>query len=253
MDPDYDKAPGDDYLCPICHATGKHYKSLCPSNTDPNSINMKRRALGSGYGSRDAEYGRLQKASKSPSYNMMHDKNSESFEKIYQLDDVKRRLERGDSVGASEMAVLDGKRENKSDLKRNRADLFESRSNTPKPDQLRKKIKMETREEDDTVMTEGLDTVSMKTPRNGEARGDRGRGIITKQGNLDEYPTLERDLPERAAPANPAKKGYSDFVQKLTARRPEMSEVVNARKPRPAAADMWEESDMRRLQQMAIK
>lgn len=250
MDPAYDKAPGDDYLCPICHAAGKHYKSLCPRNTDPNSINMKRRALGSGYESRDAEYGRLQNVSESPSYNVMNDKESESFERIYQLDDVKRRLERGDSVDASEMAIFGVKRENENDLKRNRADLFESRSNSPKPDQLRKKIKMEAREEDNIVMTESSDMISTKTPTNGEARG---RCIITQQKNLDKYSTFEWDLPERAALAKPARKEYSNFVQKLMARRPEMSEVVNARKPRPTAADMWEESDMRRLQQMAIK
>jgi len=46
MDPSYDKPPGNDYVCTICHAAGKHFKSICPKNPDPFSINQKRKAAG---------------------------------------------------------------------------------------------------------------------------------------------------------------------------------------------------------------
>ncbi len=46
MDPCYDCPPDPDYLCEVCHVQGEHFKSLCPKNTDPYSITMKRKALG---------------------------------------------------------------------------------------------------------------------------------------------------------------------------------------------------------------
>lgn len=46
MDPAYDSPPGDDYICIICQARGKHFKSTCPHNTDPLSITQKRKAAG---------------------------------------------------------------------------------------------------------------------------------------------------------------------------------------------------------------
>src|SRR4051812_47642165 len=46
MDPAYDKPPGQDYICVVCKAEGAHYKSLCPRNLDPYSINQKRKAAG---------------------------------------------------------------------------------------------------------------------------------------------------------------------------------------------------------------
>ncbi|KAK0102019.1 hypothetical protein ONS96_005987 [Cadophora gregata f. sp. sojae] len=46
LDPSYDRAPDDNYLCEICRKRGKHFKSLCPENTDPFSIFQKRRARG---------------------------------------------------------------------------------------------------------------------------------------------------------------------------------------------------------------
>jgi len=50
-----------------------------------------------------------------------------------------------------------------------------------------------------------------------------------------------------------ALKQYSDFVQKLIRRRPEMSEVVNTVKRRTTAVDMWKQEDQRRLEQMNAK
>ena len=46
LEPAFDKAPNDNYCCPICRKWGKHYKSLCPLNEDPFSIIQKRRSLG---------------------------------------------------------------------------------------------------------------------------------------------------------------------------------------------------------------
>jgi hypothetical protein len=46
MDPSYDRPPGNDYTCPVCLQVGSHYKSLCPKNTDPLCLNMKRKARG---------------------------------------------------------------------------------------------------------------------------------------------------------------------------------------------------------------
>jgi hypothetical protein len=46
MDPTYDKPPPDDYKCEVCKARGKHFKSLCPWNTDPYSIIQKRKRQG---------------------------------------------------------------------------------------------------------------------------------------------------------------------------------------------------------------
>jgi hypothetical protein len=46
LNPTFDKAPNENYCCPICRKWGKHYKSLCPLNEDPFSIIQKRRSLG---------------------------------------------------------------------------------------------------------------------------------------------------------------------------------------------------------------
>jgi hypothetical protein len=48
LDPSFDKPPGMDYKCPVCLQWGVHYKSLCPSNQDPYSINQKRVRAGIG-------------------------------------------------------------------------------------------------------------------------------------------------------------------------------------------------------------
>lgn len=45
LDPAYDKSPDKYYKCRSCQRAGKHYTSLCPSNTDPESITQKRKAL----------------------------------------------------------------------------------------------------------------------------------------------------------------------------------------------------------------
>jgi hypothetical protein len=45
LDPAYDKSPDKYYKCRVCQRAGKHYTSLCPSNTDPESITQKRKAL----------------------------------------------------------------------------------------------------------------------------------------------------------------------------------------------------------------
>ena len=46
LDPSYDRPPAADYECEICKAVGKHFKSLCPRNSDPYSIIQKRKAQG---------------------------------------------------------------------------------------------------------------------------------------------------------------------------------------------------------------
>jgi hypothetical protein len=42
MDPSYDTAPEYNYQCSICHQRGIHYRSVCPYNEDPFSINQQR-------------------------------------------------------------------------------------------------------------------------------------------------------------------------------------------------------------------
>ena len=46
LDPSWDKPPEADYECPLCGATGKHFKSLCPANQDPNCLTQKRQRAG---------------------------------------------------------------------------------------------------------------------------------------------------------------------------------------------------------------
>lgn len=46
MNPAYDKPPDDYYICIICMARGKHFKSLCPKNSDPHCLTQKRKAVG---------------------------------------------------------------------------------------------------------------------------------------------------------------------------------------------------------------
>jgi hypothetical protein len=46
MDPAFDKPPDLHYTCTICNANGKHYKSLCPKNSDPFSIIQRRKDQG---------------------------------------------------------------------------------------------------------------------------------------------------------------------------------------------------------------
>jgi hypothetical protein len=46
MDPDFDKPPDYNYTCTICNSNGKHYKSLCPKNSDPLSIIQRRKVQG---------------------------------------------------------------------------------------------------------------------------------------------------------------------------------------------------------------
>ncbi|ELQ41184.1 hypothetical protein M0657_007921 [Pyricularia oryzae] len=41
LDPSFDAVPPR-LQCPLCGAVGKHLKTLCPKNTDPNSINQQR-------------------------------------------------------------------------------------------------------------------------------------------------------------------------------------------------------------------
>jgi hypothetical protein len=43
MDPSFDTVPDIHYTCDLCGLQGEHFKTLCPDNTDPLSLNQKRR------------------------------------------------------------------------------------------------------------------------------------------------------------------------------------------------------------------
>jgi hypothetical protein len=46
MNPSYDQPPRNTYTCAICYKTGDHYRSLCPLNPDPTSLNQQRLVAG---------------------------------------------------------------------------------------------------------------------------------------------------------------------------------------------------------------
>lgn len=43
LDPSFDTVPDSHYICDLCGLEGEHYKTLCPDNTDPLSLNQKRK------------------------------------------------------------------------------------------------------------------------------------------------------------------------------------------------------------------
>lgn len=136
MDPTYDRPPPADYECEICKARGKHFKSLCPKNTDPYSIIEKRRRQGietpySNKGSsfrenkkdvnhrkaveqrfdhwREPTDGRLSKASSSVSTASSSPNPSlrnEKEERLEKIDDLKSRLIKGESVSSVDIDEL---------------------------------------------------------------------------------------------------------------------------------------------------
>lgn len=46
LDPAFDQAPEPDYVCEICQAVGKHFKTLCSRNREPDSWTQKRLQAG---------------------------------------------------------------------------------------------------------------------------------------------------------------------------------------------------------------
>lgn len=46
QDPSYDKEPPLTYTCSLCKKSGNHWFSLCPKNTNRDSITQKRLAAG---------------------------------------------------------------------------------------------------------------------------------------------------------------------------------------------------------------
>jgi hypothetical protein len=127
MDPAYDRPPDNSYTCRICGARGKHFNSLCPENIDSHSIIQKRKASGIKTQSKlqmapinnwkmdidneaegtgmDWEQGRLSRetseisgTSSSPAF-----KKAQALEKLHEIDELKVRLARGDSVDLAEV------------------------------------------------------------------------------------------------------------------------------------------------------
>jgi hypothetical protein len=127
MDPAYDRPPDNSYICRICGARGKHFNSLCPENIDPHSIIQKRKASGikiqtklqtapinnwkrdidneaQGTGM-DGEQGRLSRETSeiSSTFSSPAFKKAQVLEKLQEINELKVRLARGDSVDPAEV------------------------------------------------------------------------------------------------------------------------------------------------------
>jgi hypothetical protein len=156
--------PGADYRCVVCKAVGKHWKSLCPRNTDPLCI-FQRRKLAGAYG---------------------NDQDEPEVER-----ECKKRKRSG--------GIFDNwEKDRHVVLRRIRLKAGNSSRLTEFPTAINQ-----------DAMNFGLDGLS-----------------------------LARQLPE--APS----KVYHTLTLDLMSRYLSMSEIVNPRKPRPVAFDIWEQDDM---------
>lgn len=72
LDPDYDLLPYPDYVCKICGAKSQHYVTLCPQNTDPDSINQQRIRHDKEFGRTDERHGRGRRGRYSPDHGPAH-------------------------------------------------------------------------------------------------------------------------------------------------------------------------------------
>lgn len=325
MDPAYDRPPDSSYECEICKARGKHFKSLCPKNTDPYSIYQKRKAKGittppSNKGrvfrewqkeveekkeeaerrERRFQDGRLTRISSNTSVGSSSPTPSlknERLEKLQGIEDLKSRLFKEDYYDIDEIMGLCGE-QGRDDNGRKRARHDQSGSSSrgasPAPSMLedrRKKarttstdeitssprVKLETadtsidtphfnheslvKRERDTEMDDAI--TSEDSSKNGHADQEYTNSLYSTKNsfktgkinpdsmNIDEGDTDTSEEVEVEVAKPP--KQYSDFVQKLIRRRPEMSEVLNTVKIRTTAVDMWKQDDQRRLEQMNAK
>jgi len=168
MDPSYDKPPGSDYVCAVCHRVGKHWRSLCPRNLDPNCIYQKRKAAGI----------------------------------------VRKRDDDDDDNGEER--------------------VFSVRTKKFKTGGI-----LENWEKD-------RDMKPSRRIEEGSPIPIRASNPTSKVINLD---AMNVDYDDQVTPAKEPDKAFPDFVQKLILTHPTLADNVNNRKPRPTAADMWEEDD----------
>lgn len=325
MDPAYDRPPDSNYECEICKARGKHFKSLCPKNTDPYSIYQKRKAKGittppSNKGRVFCEWqkeieekkeeaarrerrfqdGQLTRISSNTSIGSSSPTPSlknERSEKLQEIEDLKSRLFKEDYYDIDEiMGLCQEQGRDDNSRKRSRHDQSGSSSSgaSPAPSMLedrRKKARTTSTDEltcspraklemaDTSVDTSHFNHESLvKRERDTEmddaimsndgSKTDhvhqeytkslystkylfRTGKINTESMSIDESDTSTSDQIEVEAARPP--KQYSNFVQKLIRRRPEMNEVVNTIKRRPTAVYMWKQDDRQRLDQMNAK
>lgn len=144
LDPAYDKPPDENYICVVCKQRGVHFKSICPKNADPHSINQKRKARGiktptrmgrrdndpqprdddrhkkgDRLEDRDHDRGRLSRAPESPVYSredspsypgndITPSKTSRTLEKLQEIEDMKVRLFSEAPVESAEMTGILG-------------------------------------------------------------------------------------------------------------------------------------------------
>jgi hypothetical protein len=325
LDPAYDRPPDSNYECEICKARGKHFKSLCPKNTDPYSIYQKRKAKcittppsNKGKIFRDwqkeveekkeeaerrerrFQEGRLTQISSNPSPRSASSTPSpknERLEKLQEIEDLKSRLFKEEYYDIDEiMGLCEVQEKDDNDRKRARQERFvsSSRGISPTTDMLHDRWKKARPMSRDEITSSPRVNVEMAATSvdhlhfNNESPGKREKDTDmidarssaneSNDGHADEqytnslYPTnypfrtpkinldsmsideSDTDTSDKmeVEVAKPPKE-YSDFVQKLIRRRPEMSEMVNEVKRRPTAIDMWKQDYQRRLEQMYVK
>ena len=264
LDPAYDKAPGDSYICTVCHVSGDHYRSLCPHNTDPMSLTQLRRMWLIGAGQ---AYLACPLPVANPSAENEHKKMQQAlwFDK---------------APNADNRTFQNGKRGRQMSSTPSRS----PNEGSPTPDKkqsLRKRMRRIAVYEDNLAKGKALgstqiEMIQKKENIRNELKNldEKDNGIMDKdyggEHRLNDdlyYPSFSssrsRGSFNNASISQPTTSSgvlrvptYNEFAQKLMeCHREEMIAVVNIPKPRATALDKWEflEAYKQELQHLAAR
>ncbi|KAM3077079.1 hypothetical protein ACMFMG_003452 [Clarireedia jacksonii] len=263
QDPSFDREPPLTYTCSLCKKSGKHWFSLCPKNTNRDSLTQKRLAAGieiSGAKQTKSKYSEQLRDNDMPSMirkeQPLDDQKKSPYLKGYKgvrLATSRKSSQSRSPECASRRKVVDDGSNDDDYFMDGTEDTRFMHSDERNDSSLTGILKETDPYTDEFALNDGSRSLipgsptmilpefnlSFRDTRMSSGTTSSAEDIRTPDGDKEEgfkTPSIREETPEQV---------YCEFVRNLIEGR---AEVVNRRRRRPTALEIWDEDDNRRLQ-----